>query len=197
MKFHRKTCCSKNTNTFFWGVLIWCCYLKTLQNCDGSFYGNKTRPKLCQGTLLTGKCTIIMVTSIHQSCYPFFIFWTTLCFMYRNKITTLLYSEGHSLLSLESRVLTFFRRPLICSYLPVESGRFSKLMTSQMFTENLSAEGSLANGDTLWSIGVPRSTDLVLPMRLFGVLQFGVVSFNCDSSARFAASRSSSELSRL
>lgn len=57
-------------------------------------------------------------------------------------------------------LLTFCKTPDICSYLPVESGKFSKLITSQMSLENFSDDGSLLYGEVLGNIGVPKCMDL-------------------------------------
>lgn len=75
----------------------------------------------------------------------------------------------HSLWSSVRVVRTFWIRPHICSYLPVASGRFSKLITSQISFENFSEDGSLLYGEELWMIGVPRSTDLTLLLSIVGV----------------------------
>lgn len=42
--------------------------------------------------------------------------------------------------------------------MPVESGRFSKFITSLMFVPNLLRSGSLENGDVGGRTGVPRLT---------------------------------------
>lgn len=74
--------------------------------------------------------------------------------------------------------LTFCKTPDICSYLPVESGKFSKLITSQISLENFSDDGNLLYGDVLGNIGVPKCIDLTeawfISEDLWGIERIGV-----------------------
>ena len=52
-------------------------------------------------------------------------------------------------------------------------------MTSQMFLENFSEEGSLQKGDVLCKIGVPRSIDFTF-LLVSGVLYVGIADSESD-----------------
>lgn len=53
-------------------------------------------------------------------------------------------------------LLTFCKTPVICSYFPVEFGKFSKLITGETSFEKLSGLGNFEYGEALFSIGVPK-----------------------------------------
>lgn len=72
-----------------------------------------------------------------------------------------------SLCKLLIAVLTFCRIPVICSYLPVAFGKFSKLITGEMFCEKLSGFGSLEYGDAPFRIGVPKLLVLTIALVSF------------------------------
>lgn len=96
-------------------------------------------------------------------------------------------------------VRTFCKTPVICSYFPVELGKFSKLITGEMSREKLSGFGSLENGEALFKIGVPKQlffTMFCLGDPFSGASSFLIVSSptgsipNCASSSLRFDSRS-------
>lgn len=83
---------------------------------------------------------------------------------------------NYSWCSFANVCLTFCKTPVICSYLPVESGKFSKLIKLQIFFENFSDGGNLLYGDVLCNTGVPKSIDFTLPWLV--LIPFWRIRFN-------------------
>lgn len=88
--------------------------------------------------------------------------------------------EHYQLLRFLSVVRTLARTFVICSYLPVELGKFSKLIMSLTPTMKFSCFGNIEYGDVLFKMGVPNA----LHFASFGV-HVGVdvpISFRISSS---------------